>query len=217
MKKLRILLGDDHPLVLNGIKALLEPHYDVVGCVSDGRQLVESATTSQPDLVVADVSMPQMNGLDAAKQIRTLAPETKVVFVSMHADPMYLRRALQVGASGYVLKAGVIEELLDAIHEVTKGRVYVSPGFGVDITSNIAVLADSNSRTADELTDRQREILQLIADGRLSKEIADILGISIKTVDFHRGRIMSRVGAHTVAELMRLAVERGLIATTKQL
>lgn len=215
MRKLRILLGDDHALVLNGIKALLEPHYDIVGCVADGRKLVEATSLLHPDLVVADVSMPQMNGLDAAKHILTIAPDTKVVFVSMHADPMYLRRALQIGAGGYVLKGGVAEELLDAVRDVANGRLYVSPGFGPDVTCNLRDLADRRSRAGDELTDRQREILQLIADGHLSKEIADIVGISIKTVDFHRGRIMSRLGAHTVAELVRLAVERGLIAASR--
>lgn len=211
MKKLRILLGDDHPLVLNGIKALLEPHHEVVDCVPDGRQLVEAALRLQPDFVILDISMPLLNGLEAARQIGAALPATRLIFLSMHANPMYLRKAMELGARGYVLKAGVVEELLDAIRAVRNGKVYVSPGFGQDVIDGLWNRSGGITRQAEELTDRQREILQLIAEGRLSKEIADTLGISIKTVDFHRARIMARLGAHTAAELVRLAVERGLI------
>ncbi|HEX8993009.1 MAG TPA: response regulator transcription factor, partial [Anaerolineales bacterium] len=124
------MVGDDHALVLSGIRSLLQSRYEVVGTASDGRQLVEAALRLTPDFVVLDVSMPVLNGLEAAKQIRDSLPLSKLIFLSMHANPMYLRKALDVGASAYVLKAGVVEELLEAMHQVSRGNTYISPGFG---------------------------------------------------------------------------------------
>ncbi len=155
--------------------------------------------------------MPILNGLEAARLIKLARPAMKVVFLTMHANPMYLRRALEYGADGYVLKSGVMEELLDALAAVQRGEVYVSPGFGLDVLENRWNRSGQPVREAEELTDRQREILQLVAEGRLNKEIAHILGISVKTVDFHRGRIMAKLGVHSTAELTRLAVAQGLI------
>jgi DNA-binding NarL/FixJ family response regulator len=211
VRGLRVLLGDDHALVLSGIKSLLEPHYQVIGTASDGRQLVNAALRLRPDFVILDLSMPQLNGLEAAKQIRTSLPSAKLIFLSMHTNPMYLRQAFDAGASGYVLKAGVVEELLEAMRQVVSGNTYVSPGFGPDVLQSLWTRSGKPSREGEQLTDRQREILQLIADGLLSKQIADTLGISIKTVDFHRGRLMDRLGVRSIAELVRIAVEQGLI------
>ena len=214
MSRLRILLADDHPLVLNGITALLEPYHDVVGTVPDGRQLVDAAHRLNPDLVILDISMPVLNGLEAALQIKDALPAVKLVFLSMHANPMYLHRALDAGASGYVLKSGVMDELLVALTEISNGGVFVSPGFGNEVVESLWSRSGKPAREGRELTVRQREILQLVAEGRLNKEIAHILGISIKTVDFHRSRIMARVGAHSAAELIRIAIERGWAVTS---
>lgn len=214
MNRLRVLLGDDHALVLSGITALLAPKYDVVGAAADGRQLVTLALALKPHIVVLDISMPLLNGLDAAGQIKTALPAVKLIFLSMHANPMYLRRALDVGGMGYVLKSGVIEELLAALDEVVKGNIYVSKGFGQNVLESRLNRTGKAAKDEEDLTIRQREILQLVAEGRLNKEIAHITGISIKTVEFHRTRIMAKLGVHSTAELTRIAVERGLIATS---
>ncbi len=213
-RRWRVMLGDDHTLILNGTKALLEPHCDVMGTATDGRSLVHLAVEAKPDLVVLDVSMPHLNGLDAALQIKAASPATKIIFLSMHMNPMYLRRALENGAGGYVLKTGVVEELLQAIEQVMKGETYISPGFGSDVTTNLLNCSGKPSREENELTARQREILQLIAEGHPAKEIAHLVGISIKTVEFHRTRMMARVGAHSIGELVRIAMEQGLIPVT---
>jgi DNA-binding NarL/FixJ family response regulator len=209
---MRVLLGDDHALVLNGIRTLLEATCHIVGCASNGRQLVDLAIHLKPQLVILDVSMPELNGLEAALRIKAALPSTQLIFLTMHTGPQYLRRAFDAGARGYVLKTGLVEELLQAISEVTQGQIYISPGFGVNAADEL--LSHPRQRTCNKepLTGRQKEILQLIAEGRFSKEIAHILGISLKTVDFHRARIMTRLGVHSVAELIRVAIEQELIA-----
>ena len=206
-----VLIGDDHALILSGIQALLEKHYRVAGTARDGRQLVEAAKQLHPDVVILDLSMPELNGIEAAKQIHAALPAAKLIFLSMHANPAYLRKALEAGANGYVLKTGMMEELLDAIESALQGRTYFSPGFGQELIASLLDRSGRPARPAEDLTGRQLEILQLVAEGRLSKEIAHRLGISVKTVEFHRGRIMAKLGAHSMAEMVRLAVERGLI------
>ena len=212
MNRLRILLGDDHPLVLSGIRTLLEPHHDVVGMASDGKALVETALRLKPDMVILDITMPVINGLEAAQQIKNAAPATKLLFVSMNANPMYLRRAIEAGASGYVLKTGAIEELLNAVEVAEKGEIYVTPGFGQDVLQRLWDRSGKMTHETIELTDRQREILQLLSEGRLNKEIAHLLGISAKTVAFHRAHLMTKLGARSATELARIAIEQGLIA-----
>jgi DNA-binding NarL/FixJ family response regulator len=204
------VLGDDHPLMLSGISALLAPRYDVVGTAPDGQALVEFVAGSRPDIVVLDVSMPVLNGIDAAARIRAAAPDTTIVFLSMHASPMYLRKAFDAGASAYVLKTGAAEELLTALDQARRGRPYVSPDFGPDLADALRPSTGRPAR-AFNLTDRQRQILQLVAEGRQNKEIAEVLGVSVKTVEFHRGRLMARLNARSVAELTRYAVQEGLI------
>ena len=194
---------------------MIENHYAVVGSADNGKSLVEAAFRLAPDLVILDVGMPILNGIDAAREIKKALPATKFVFLSMQSNPVYLRKALDAGASGYVLKSGASEELLTAIEVVRKGGSYVSPGFGHEVIEGILNWPEKSSRTVIELTGRQREILQLIAEGKQNKEIADILHISVKTVEFHRGRLMAKLGAHTVAQLTRLAIEEGLICTTE--
>jgi DNA-binding NarL/FixJ family response regulator len=211
MKKARILLGDDHSLILEGIRRMLETHYDVAGWADNGKDVVEAALRLNPDLVVLDVSMPILNGIDAGREIKKANPATKLVFLSMHANAIYLRKALEVGASAYVLKSGASEELLQAIEAARKGNSYVSPGFGRDVIESVRHLPRVSTRAVQDLTARQRQILQLIAEGKQNKEIAEILCVSVKTVEFHRGKLMLKLGAHTVAELTRFAIQEGLI------
>jgi DNA-binding NarL/FixJ family response regulator len=211
MKKARILLGDDHSLILEGIRRMLETHYDVAGWADNGKDVVEAALRLNPDLVVLDVSMPILNGIDAGREIKKANPATKLVFLSMHANAIYLRKALEVGASAYVLKSGASEELLQAIEAARKGNSYVSPGFGRDVIESVRHSPRVSTRAVQDLTARQRQILQLIAEGKQNKEIAEILCVSVKTVEFHRGKLMLKLGAHTVAELTRFAIQEGLI------
>lgn len=209
MSRQRILLGDDHPLMLSGISSLLAQHYDIVGTSPDGHALVGAALELRPDIVVLDVSMPVLNGIDAAGRIRAALPDVLIVFLSMHANPMYLRKAFDAGASAYVLKTGAAEELLTALEQARRGRQYVSPEFGPDVADSLRT--GRPAKAAVTLTDRQRQILQLVAEGRQNKEIAEVLGVSVKTVEFHRGRLMARLNARSVAELTRYAVIEGLI------
>jgi DNA-binding NarL/FixJ family response regulator len=211
MKKLRIVLGDDHALILDGLRAALQPEFEIAGEAKDGKALVQVAERSRPDLVVLDISMPLLNGFESARQIKKNLPSTKLIFLSQHLNPAYLKQALKIGASGYVLKSGATEELQKAIATVMRGKIYVTPAFGEDVIAGLWNRSGEISNEAEELTDRQREILQLIVEGRANKEIADVLHVSIKTVEFHRARIMAKLGVRTVAELTKVALQQGLI------
>jgi DNA-binding NarL/FixJ family response regulator len=210
MNRVRVLLGDDHALILEGVRRLLESHFDVVGAESDGQALVKAALQLEPDLVVLDISMPILNGIDATREIKKALPAAKVIVLSMHSNAIYLNKALQAGASGYVLKSGASEELLTAIEAVGKGRSYVSPGFGRQVIDGARDSAGRPKRSVIELTGRQRQILQLVAEGKQNKEIAEILCVSIKTVEFHRSRLMAKLGARSIADLTRFAIQEGL-------
>lgn len=209
--KTRLLLGDDHVLILDGIRASLQAQYDIVGLAKDGRALVEAAERLKPELVILDISMPLLNGFDAAKQIKKSLPATKLIFLSQHLNPAYLKHALKLDASGYVLKSGAAEELHHAISAVLRGRTYITPQFGDDVIARIWNSSGEVSNESEELTDRQREILQLIVEGRGNKEIADILHLSVKTIEFHRARIMAKLGVKSAAELTKAALQQGLI------
>ncbi len=213
MKRPRILLADDHSLILKGITGLLETQYEILGTVENGKALVDAALRLKPDFIILDVSMPILNGIDATREIRKSLRSTKLIFLTMHSNAIYLRKALEAGASGYVLKSGAAEELLAAIAAVERGEIYVTPEFGRTIIEDVRNVSHS-SRSPVELTDRQRQILQLIAEGKQSKEIADIIHVSLKTVEFHRSRLMTKVGARSVAELTRFAIQEGLIGGT---
>ncbi len=203
-------------MILRGITSLLEADYDVIGTVEDGNALLETALRAQPDVIVLDISMPLLNGIDAARAIKKILPAMQLVFLSMHSSAIYLRKAFEAGASGYVLKSGATEELLKALTEVRNGRVYISPAFDPKAIEEIQNPPHRRAGSAAGLTGRQRHILQLIAEGRQNKEIADILSVSVKTIEFHRGRIMARLGAHTVADLTRFAIQEGLIDGTTE-
>ncbi len=215
MNRVRVLLGDDHSLILEGVRRLLERHYDVVGAVMDGQALLHAALRLKPDVVVVDISMPILNGIDATREIKRVLPATKVIVLSMHSNAIYLRKALEAGASAYVLKSGATEELLTAIEATRKGHSYVSPGFGQQVIGSTRTPPGRWKRGAIELTGRQRQILQLVAEGKHNKEIADILCLSVKTVEFHRSRLMEKLGARTVADLTRFAIQEGLTNTAE--
>jgi DNA-binding NarL/FixJ family response regulator len=209
MKRAQILLADDHALTLKGMRTVLEPHYEIVGTATDGRALVDAALRLRPQLIVMDIGMPLLNGIDAAVQIKKHLPAVKLLFVSMHDNPAYLVSARQAGASGYVLKSAASEELLEAIDSVLKGEIYVSSKLSRESLERFE--NPHRVATSLDLSPRERETLQLIAEGRTEKEIAFRLEISIKTVGFHRENIKRKLGLRTTAELTRYAIEQGLI------
>jgi len=209
MRRTRILLADDHPLTLEGIRAFLEPHFENVGTVSDGRTLVDEALRLRPDLIILDITMPLLNGIDAARQIRKFLPDVKLLFITMHSDPAYLEAALSAGGSGYVLKSAAREELLEAAQNVLNGKIYVTPSLSGE---HLECFQDPKRAAATiRLSVREREALQLIAEGRSAKEIAHIMAISVKTVAFHRGNMKRKLGLKTTAELTRHAIGQRLI------
>ena len=213
MSKPRVLLADDHTLMLGGLTKLLEPWCEIVGSVTDGRALVEAAAHSHPDLAVVDISMPLLNGIEAAQRVKEVSPETKVIFVSMHDATAYVQAAFKAGASGYLLKRSATDELEQAIRTVLAGNYYVTPLLTKGVVD--IMVGSSTTRTSlDDLSSRQREVLQLVAEGHTVKEIAAQLGISVRTVEFHKGRIMEQLDIHSTAELVKYALTHGLIVAS---
>ena len=210
MKRPRVLLGDDHALVLEGLRRLLEDECDVVGMAEDGRKLVEAAERLRPDVILLDISMPLLNGLEAARIVRTRVPEAKIIFLTMHADPTYAREAFRAGASRYILKRSATSELVKAIAVVLQGRQYVTPLFPASVLRPLGAELRQLAPETGQLTFRQREVLQLVAEGHTAKQIASQLHISKKTVDFHKGRMMDRLGLRTASELTKYAVAHGV-------
>lgn len=212
----RILLADDHVLVAEGIQKLLEPEFELVGIVADGRSLVAAAAKLQPDIVVVDISLPLLNGLDASQQLKKNNPNLKIIVLTMHSEPNFVTQAFRVGVSGYVLKQSVGSELVQAIREVIKGRTFVSPMVAQSLVdqavnpSSASAPGDINVGFAQTLSARQREVLQLVAEGKATKEIASILNVSVKTVEFHKTRIMKELRLRTAAELTKYAIAAGL-------
>lgn len=210
--KPRIVLADDHQIVLDGLRSLLAKDFELAGAVPDGRSLLDLVENVQPDVVVADISMPLLNGIDAVRQLREKGAGCKVVILTMHAEPAYLMRALQAGADGYVLKHAASEELIAAIRDVLAGRRYVSEALRTEAVREQLDPTKSRLRRELELTGRQREILQLLAEGKSAKEIGGLLGISARTVETHKYKMMDDLGVKTSAELVQHAVREGLIA-----
>lgn len=212
----RILLADDHVLVAEGIQKLLEPEYELVGIVADGRSLVAAAAKLQPDIVVVDISLPLLNGLDASQQLKKNNPNLKIIVLTMHSEPNFVTQAFRVGVSGYVLKQSVGSELVQAIREVVKGRTFVSPMVAQSLVDQAVNPATASAPGevkvgfAQTLSARQREVLQLVAEGKATKEIASILNVSVKTVEFHKTRIMKELRLRTAAELTKYAIAAGL-------
>jgi DNA-binding NarL/FixJ family response regulator len=212
MKKPRILLADDHKIVLEGLRGLLSGEFELVGAVSDGREMIEACRRLQPDAVVADVSMPLLNGIDAARILRDEGCTSKIVFLTMHPDLSYATRALDAGASGYVLKHAASDELVEAIHEALAGRTYLSPVLRTPALLGLLASDKPQSRETLSLTARQIEVLQLLAEGRSAKEIGTILNISPRTVEFHKYKMMDDLGARSSAELVQYAIRHGLVS-----
>lgn len=211
MKQARILLADDHTLILEGFRTVLAEHHDIVGAVMDGASLIEAAIRLKPDLIILDIAMPNLNGIQAAGQIRKILPETKLLFVTMHSSPTYLQAALHVGGAGFVLKSSAREEIVAAVEKVLKGQTYITPGVVRESMETIHNLTETGAAAATRLTTREREILKSIAEGRSNKEVAFLLHLSIKTISFHRENIKRKVGLRSTAELTKYAIEEGLI------
>jgi DNA-binding NarL/FixJ family response regulator len=208
MSRPRILMADDHLMLLDAFKALLEPDFDVVGTVTDGRTLLEEFSRLNPDVVLLDVAMPLLNGLDAGRQLKAQRRSVKLIFLTMNPDPDLASEALRLGASGYVLKSSAAQELKQAIQEALRGRSYITPLITRDVVGSL--IQQRSSR--HELTTRQREVLQLLAEGKSMKEVAAILDLTPRTVAFHKYRMMEQLRLKTSAELVKFAVQQGMVA-----
>ncbi|OFW38779.1 MAG: DNA-binding response regulator [Acidobacteria bacterium RIFCSPLOWO2_12_FULL_67_14b] len=216
MAKLRLLLGDDHTLVRQGLRKILEerPEWEVVAEVGDGREAIRKAVALRPDVAVLDVGMPLLNGIDATQQIVRKVPETRVLMLSMHSDEAYVTRALQAGATGYMLKDSAGKDLLKGVAAVAAGQSYFSPAVARLMLDDY-VRRVAGSGVADRyetLSEREREIFQLVAEGRTNKEVAELLQISPATVETHRARILQKLDIHNTAELVLYAVRKGVIS-----
>ena len=207
--RVSVVLGDDHPLVRHGVRRLLErEEFDVLGEGSDGLEVIGLAEHHRPDVVLLDLSMPVMNGIGAVKELARVSPSTKVIILTMHTEEHYILEALRAGVKGCLSKTQAPEHLLQAIREVCRGGVYLSPSVsGVVVQGYLA----KSETPYDPLTDRERQVLQLIAEGKTTKEVAVILGISVKTAESHRSSLMSKLDVHSTAELVRYAIRRGLV------
>ena len=209
-KSIRILLADDHSVVRHGFRRILDAQEDmeVVGEVSNGREAVEQAGVLQPDVIIMDVTMPELNGIEATRRIAEIVPRARVLALSMHRDSVYVREILRAGARGYLLKDSSEADLIAAVRAVSQGDGYLSPAVSE------AVLSDYRKHVTnpiDMLTSREREVLQLVAEGKTNKEIATGLNLSVYTVEAHRGKIMEKLNLHSASEMVRFAIRNGLI------
>jgi two-component system response regulator NreC len=206
---IRIVLADDHVLVRQGLKSLLErERFQVMAEASDGQEAVRLIETHHPDIAILDISMPTLNGIDAARGLSRAAPKTKVILLTQHEEEQYIHEALEAGVKGYVLKSQVANDLIQAIRQVCRGEFYLSPGISRAV---MEAYRNKSERLADPLTVRERQVLQLIAEGKSTKDTASVLGISVKTAESHRMRLMQKLNIHETASLVRYAVRRGLI------
>jgi DNA-binding NarL/FixJ family response regulator len=208
----RVMLADDHSLVLEGLAKLVMEECDLVGKAEDGRALIDLALQMEPDIIILDVSMPKLNGLDAGRQLKKRLPSSKLIFLTMHADPLYAKEAFQIGASGFLLKRSAASELMQAIRAVMKGQYYVTPAIAKDFLNACTQEVTVSQPETTSLTSRQREVLQLLAEGHSTKEMATMLNVSPKTIEFHRAQIVQELKLHTTAELTRYAIAHGLIS-----
>jgi DNA-binding NarL/FixJ family response regulator len=211
-KRPRILIADDHTLVAELCKGLLEPEFDVVGIVSDGRALVHAAADLKPDVIVVDIAMPVLNGLDAGQQVKEMLPAVKLVYLTMNPDTDLAAEAFRRKASGYLLKTCAASEMVAAVREVLRGKSYLSPTLSRDALDCLRWQHKKLVEDAQRLTGRQREVLQLLAEGKVMKEVGAILNMSTRTVAFHKYRIMEVLGAKSNAELVRYAIRNHMVA-----
>jgi DNA-binding NarL/FixJ family response regulator len=210
MKRPRVLLAEDHRIVAEGLRSVLEPEFELIEIVEDGRALLTAAEELRPDVIVADISMPLLNGIDAVRQIKETREEIKIVFLTMHPDVTYAASAFEAGASGYVLKHSAPSELIMAIQSALNGKTYIAPQLANDLMHFYKLGEHEKRKGHVQLTQRQREVLQLLAEGHSTKEIATVLNISTRTVEFHKYRIMDDLGMRTVAELVQYAIRHGI-------
>jgi DNA-binding NarL/FixJ family response regulator len=210
--KARILIADDHELISRGIERVIDSEFDVVGVVANGRDLLSEALRLRPQAIILDIAMPFLNGIEAAIQLSKSYPDVKLLFVTQHADRQYVQAAFRAGGRGFVLKQSAAKEVREALRVVLKGQFYVSPALQRDLPSVVALYQNPADLFSGSMTPREREVLQLVAEGRTGKEIAQRLGISIKTVEFHKRGMMEALGLRTIAELTRYALEHGIIA-----
>jgi len=211
MKRAKVLLADDHRIVAEGLRGLLEPDFELVGIVEDGRAMLDAVEKLKPDVVVADVSMPLLNGIEAVRQLKKKNKNIAVVMLTMHLDVTYAASAFEAGASGYVLKHSAPSELITAINSALKGRTYITPLLAGELLQFHKQKPPGESGALAQLTSRQREVLQLLAEGRCVKEVASVLQISTRTVEFHKYSMMESLGLKSTAELVRFAVKHGLV------
>jgi DNA-binding NarL/FixJ family response regulator len=204
------LVADDHALVIEGFRRILEVHYELVGMAGDGYELLAVAKTVQPDIVILDISMPLLNGINTARQLKKICPTAKIIIVTMHADADYVRAAFEAGASAYVLKGSAVDELELAIRAVLGGYSYITPLITKEL---VDVYLSTASEKPRGLTPRQREVLQFLAEGRTAKEIANLLHITSRTVEFHKGQILDHLKLKTTADLIRYALTHGIVST----
>jgi len=212
MKRPRVLLADDHKLLLEAFQKLLEPDCEVVGSVTDGRALLAAASELEPDIIVLDIAMPLLNGLDAGGQIKKMMPDVKLIFLTVNEDPDFVSEAFRVGASGYLLKSSAASELFQAIQDACLGRTYVTPLVAQGMVDSF-IEGPKRRKASGKLTPRQREVLQLLAEGRSMKEAAAILNVTPRTVAFHKYRMMEELRLKTNAELIRFAIKQGLTSS----
>lgn len=210
MQKIRILLADDHVMTTAGLRKLLEPEYEVVGVVEDGRALLKATADLRPDVVLLDIGMPLMNGLDAARELKRLNPSLKLIFLTMNADSSIASEAFRAGASAYLLKTSHPSELLRAVHNVVRGISYVTPQIRQAMEERFIRDPQAVDRPK-QLSQRQREVLQMIAEGRSLMEIASLLHISYRTARFHKARIMEELDATTISDLVKYAIKSGVV------
>lgn len=216
MSKIRVLLADDHTIVRQGLRALLDSQEDieVVGEAEDGRQAFEKTKELIPDVVVIDITMPNLNGIEATRQIKKLNPEIKVLVLTVHDNEEYIHQILQAGASGYLLKESAVTDLVSAINAVKKGGIFLSPAISKVVVKDYIRHAEEGTGDFDSLnilTNREREVLQLIAEGHTNREVAHLLKLSVKTVDVHRSHIMEKLNIHDVTGLVKYSIRKGLI------
>lgn len=209
--KPRILLADDHRIVIDGLIQLLSPDYEVVGSVEDGRALLKASEKLQPDAIVVDISMPLLNGIEAVKQLKAILPDTKVVFLTMNPDVIYAARAFEAGANGYVLKHSASDELMAAIKAVLRGQTYITPMIAGELMDGYRHASRKMEKIDQQFTPRQREVLQLLVEGRSASEIADLLCISKRTVEYHKYSMIKRLNLKSSVDLIRYVLSNNLL------
>lgn len=214
MKPPRIVLADDHPIIREGLVQILQPDFEVVAAVGDGRELLKVAEQLTPDVIVLDLSMPLLNGIEVIRQLRRAGSRSKIVVLTMHADVSYATEALEAGASGYILKQAATDELVKGILRVLSGHVYVSSELEQEVIPFVLTGSHQSRKSVVKLTSRQREVLQLVAEGHTMKDVAGILNLSPRTVEFHKYKMMQELGLHSTAELTRYALKHRIITAS---